>query len=79
MPKSVRPPTPIHLEKNPTRRAIGLAGGPSALAQLFGITPQAVSRWLKTETIPPKWVIPVEKLLKGAVTRSELRPDLYPD
>jgi DNA-binding transcriptional regulator YdaS (Cro superfamily) len=79
VPKSKRSLVPLHLEKDPTRRAIGLAGGPSAVASHFDISPQAVSRWLKTASVPAKWVIPLEKLLKSAVSRHELRPDLYPE
>jgi DNA-binding transcriptional regulator YdaS (Cro superfamily) len=70
---------PSILEDQPaTRRATTHAGGPTALARTLGITPQAVSRWLQAEQVPAKWVIPIEALIRGAVTREELRPDLYP-
>jgi DNA-binding transcriptional regulator YdaS (Cro superfamily) len=70
---------PSILEDQPaTRRAVTHAGGASALARALGITPQAVSRWIHAEQIPAKWVIPVETLIRSAVTREELRPDLYP-
>jgi DNA-binding transcriptional regulator YdaS (Cro superfamily) len=61
-----------------TRRAVIHAGGATALARALGITPQAVSRWMHAEQIPAKWIIPIEALIRGAVTREELRPDLYP-
>lgn len=56
-------------------RAIEAAGGVSALATALGIAPPAVSQWKRC---PPLRVIEVEALTGGAVTRSELRPDLYP-
>jgi len=70
-------PRPIH-ELSPTRRAIALAGGPSAIANELDITPQAVSRWTTQDQIPAKWVIPVETMILGQVQRHELRPDIYP-
>jgi DNA-binding transcriptional regulator YdaS (Cro superfamily) len=33
---------------------------------------------MHAEQIPAKWIIPIEALIRGAVTREELRPDLYP-
>jgi DNA-binding transcriptional regulator YdaS (Cro superfamily) len=70
-------PRPIH-ELSPTRRAIALAGGPTAIAYELDITPQAVSRWASQDQIPAKWVIPVETMILGQVQRHELRPDIYP-
>jgi DNA-binding transcriptional regulator YdaS (Cro superfamily) len=43
------------------------------LAKRIGITPQALSQW---EVVPPLRVIAVERAT--GVSRSELRPDLYP-
>jgi len=62
----------------PTKRAITHAGGPTELAKVLGVTPQAVSRWSAANQIPAKWVLPLEALIEGAVKRHELRPDLYP-
>ena len=62
----------------PAQRAIKHAGGPSELAKVLGITPQAVSRWSKANQIPAKWVLALEALIEGEVKRYELRPDLYP-
>lgn len=50
------------------------AGGPSAVARLFGITSQAVSQW---EVIPPDRCIPIEQATKGQITRYEMRPDVF--
>jgi DNA-binding transcriptional regulator YdaS (Cro superfamily) len=59
-------------------RAAQLAGGQSALARKLGCTPQAVSKMCSTGKVPAERVIPVERAVDGAVTRHELRPDLYP-
>jgi DNA-binding transcriptional regulator YdaS (Cro superfamily) len=47
----------------------------SVLASLLGITPQAVSQW---RHVPAARVLAVERATKGAVSRFQLRPDLYP-
>lgn len=40
------------------------------------ITPQAVSKWARSG-VPAERVLLVEKACGGAVTRYELRPDIY--
>ena len=59
--------------KEALERAIKRAGGVAALAAPLGITAQAVSQW---DEVPPLRVIAVERAT--GVSRSELRPDLYP-
>lgn len=61
------------------RRAVFLVGSQSALARKLGIKPQAVQRWCSTGVVPAKRVIDIERITEGAVTRYELRPDLYPE
>lgn len=56
-------------------QALSLVGGLTALAVLLGITPQAISQWRR---VPATRVLAVERATGGAVTRYELRPDLYP-
>ena len=60
--------------KEALKRAIEAAGGLDKLAAPLGITPQAISQWDK---VPPLRVLAVEKV--SGVSRSELRPDLYPE
>lgn len=55
--------------------AIDAAGGTAALARTINVTPQAISQW---DRVPAERVIAVEEATKGKVTRSDLRPDLYP-
>ncbi|MGO4135149.1 transcriptional regulator [Rhizobium brockwellii] len=48
-------------------------GGPAELARRIGISIQAVSQWKK---VPGDRVLAVERVT--GVSRSSLRPDLYP-
>jgi DNA-binding transcriptional regulator YdaS (Cro superfamily) len=68
---------PLH-QLSPTRRAIALAGGPTSVANVLDLTPQAVSRWVAADRIPAKWVLAVEELIRFEIPRHELRPDIYP-
>jgi DNA-binding transcriptional regulator YdaS (Cro superfamily) len=62
---------------SPARKAVRLAGGPSALSRQLGITPQAISRWLARDTVPANWVLSIEELLDGEISRHDLRPDVF--
>jgi len=55
--------------------AITAAGGTAALARAINVTPQAISQW---DRVPAERVIAVEEATEGKVSRSDLRPDLYP-
>ena len=49
------------------------------LANRIGVTPAAVNHWKKgIRDIDPRRVIQIEKATKGAITRYEMRPDIYP-
>ncbi|WP_153940371.1 transcriptional regulator [Acidithiobacillus thiooxidans] len=52
--------------------------GNSALAQALGVTPSLISQW-KTgrRNISPESAIRIERATAGAVTRAELRPDIF--
>lgn len=57
--------------------AIAAVGGkPGELARLLGVDPQVVTNWRK-RGVPPGRVIAVEQAVRGAVTRYELRPEIY--
>lgn len=60
-------------DKSPLERAKERVGGQAALAKLIGVTAQAISQW---DEVPPLRVLDVERV--SGVSRSELRPDLYP-
>lgn len=55
-----------------TKAIIDQAGGPAAVAKLFGISSQAVSQW---KTIPVDRVLRLEEA--SGVSRHEMRPDVY--
>jgi DNA-binding transcriptional regulator YdaS (Cro superfamily) len=59
--------------KQALKEAKAKAGGPSALARLLKITPQAVDQW---KHIPVAQVLKVEKAL--GIPRHFQRPDFYP-
>ena len=61
------------MSETPLDRAITAAGGLTRLAASLNITKQAVAQW---DEVPPLRVLEVERL--SGVSRSELRPDLYP-
>jgi DNA-binding transcriptional regulator YdaS (Cro superfamily) len=63
-------------------RAIEVAGGLSSLARRIGVQPQVIANW-KHRGVPAERVLEVERATadeagEPRVTRSELRPDLYP-
>jgi DNA-binding transcriptional regulator YdaS (Cro superfamily) len=60
------------------RRAIEIAGSQSALARICAVSQAAVWKWLaKGKHLPAEHVLRVEKAT--GVSRTLLRPDLYPD
>lgn len=64
--------------KDPLEKLVEIAGGQSALARKMKVTQQAVFAWLKKKRLPAEQVIKAEKVVNGAVTCHELRPDIYP-
>lgn len=51
---------------------LGLAG----LARALGVSPQAVHKW-RSSRVPAERCAEVEKATAGAVTRYDLRPDVF--
>lgn len=49
----------------------------AAFAKLVGVTQGRVSQWLDGESIPAERCLVIEKATKGAVSRFDLRPDLW--
>lgn len=69
------------MEKNTAiAAAIDLLGGPTAAAKLLGASSyQTVQQWRESGSVPPRYCPAIEKLLNGAVTRRDLRPDDWQD
>lgn len=64
--------------KTPIERAIAIVGGQTELADKINRTQGQVSSWVVgRRPVPPKHCIPIEAITKGAVTRFELRPDIF--
>lgn len=63
------------MSEKPVDRVIESVGGLGALAKRLGISPQAVDKW-RRKGVPAERVLTLESI--SGVSRSELRPDLYP-
>jgi len=59
-------------------KVISILGSQTTLAKLIGVAPQSVHQWVAAGKPPGNRVIEIERLVNGAVTRNELRPDFYP-
>lgn len=66
-------------KENPAiRRAIDMFGTQTALAARIGVGQNVISYWLhECKQVPPKRAVQLEAVTNGAVTRKELRPDLW--
>lgn len=60
-----------------TEKAIELLGGPAAAGRLFGISRVAVHMWQQRGKVPAERVLEVERATEGAVSRYQLRPDVF--
>jgi DNA-binding transcriptional regulator YdaS (Cro superfamily) len=58
-------------------RAISQFGGQAAFAKACGVTQAAVSKWTRGQRVSAESAIAIEKATDGAVTKEELRPDLF--
>lgn len=63
---------------NAIRKVIDLVGGSSELARRCDVRAQAIQYWLKIGKVPAERVLQMEKMVKGEVSRHDLRPDIYP-
>ena len=57
-------------------KAIQHYGSQAALARACDVSQMAVSKWTRNG-VPPERALQIEKLTDGAVTRQDLRPDLF--
>lgn len=64
---------PMSDKASALKRAISNSGGQANFARAIGVTAQAISQW---DEVPPLRVLTVERV--SGVSRTELRPDLYP-
>lgn len=60
-------------------KAVRLVGSQTALANIAGVSPQAVQKWVAQGFPSPEGCKQIETGLNGQVTRAELDPYLFGD
>lgn len=65
----------------PLEHAVKSAGSQKALADKLGVTQSVVWYWLEKSKrgCPAEYVLKIEEITDGAVTRHQLRPDIWPE
>ncbi|WP_434779058.1 transcriptional regulator [Neisseria sp. Ec49-e6-T10] len=59
-------------------KAILYFGSQAALGRQLGLQRSAINSWVKKRSIiPAETAISIEKITNGAVSREDLRPDLF--
>ena len=58
-------------------RAVTLLGSQAALAKNLGISAPRLQYWMKRRRVPAEFALAIERLTHGAVSRHDLRPDIY--
>lgn len=58
-------------------RACAAAGSQQALADLIGIKSPSISEWRQRGKVPVERCLVIETATAGAVTRHDLRPDVF--
>lgn len=66
--------------QTPLDKAVDTLGSQSALARAIGVSQPYVWNWINRSggQVPAKYILAIENATKGAVSRHDLRPDLYP-
>ncbi|MEO7387409.1 MAG: YdaS family helix-turn-helix protein [Gammaproteobacteria bacterium] len=62
---------------SPIEKACSEVGGQVRMAEFTGVTVQAVNQWVSSGRVPALRCIAVESACNAAVTRHELRPDIF--
>lgn len=70
-------PLDLPIEVVALNAAIEIAGGVSKLADSLETNQSVVSNWRLRKKVPPSRCIPIEEVTNGAVTRHDLRPDIF--
>lgn len=66
------------MQTNPIKRAVEIVGGNARLAAKLHVSAGMVSQWLTgNRPVAAHHCIPIEMETHGAVTRYELRPDVF--
>ncbi len=59
------------------KKAADYFGSQAALAGALGVGPMAISSWKKRGRVPTHRAVEIERMTGGAVTKEELRPDVF--
>ncbi len=59
------------------RRAVALAGSQSKLSRATGYSQPAINKACRKGRVSAELAIAIERATRGAVSRAELRPDLF--
>lgn len=62
---------------NALDKAIENVGTGAALARLIGVVPMTITQWKRRGNVPPERCAAIERATNGAVTRYDLRPDIF--
>lgn len=66
------------MDKTPIERAVDLVGGQKALADALKIKPAMVWQWVNGHRpVAAHHCLPIEQATSGAITRHDLRPDVF--
>lgn len=60
-------------------KAIINVGSTAELARRVGVVPMAITQWKRRQQVPPERCLAVEAATGGAITRYDLRPDVFGD
>jgi len=65
--------------ENPLQKAVDITGGQTSLAKLIKVRQSHVWNWLNRSlgVVPAEYCIKIEQATNSAVTRYELRPDVF--
>lgn len=67
-------------EKTPIEKAIDIFKTQTALAEAIGTSQSFVSQWVSgARPVSPKLSRKIEEVTGGAITRYDLRPDIFGD
>ena len=68
----------MNVALSPLDRAITLCGGQAGLARRIGTKQQNVAYWRNARKgVPAEMAAAIEEAVEGAVTRHDLRPDVF--
>ena len=59
------------------KKAVAIAGSESKLSRVTGYSQPAINKARRRGRVSAEMAIAIERALKGAVSRQELRPDLF--